>query len=84
MQVNHVAFNYDQMGLIATVKLPANQDNFTAWQRFLPNGVIALLPVSDELSSIVWSTDGTHFTHLMTLDEDAFVDAVNNAFVQSY
>lgn len=81
MQVNHVAFSYDQMGLIATVEVPANPDNFTAWQRFLPNGVLALLPVSDQLSSIVWSTDAHNFKHLMSLDESAFVDAINKAFV---
>lgn len=81
MQVNHVAFSYDQMGLIATVELDTTDDNFTAWQRFLPNGVIALLPLSDNLSSIVWSTDASNFKHLMQLDEAEFIDAVNNAFV---
>lgn len=82
MQVNHFEFGYDQMGLIATVELDTTDDNFVAWQRFLPNGVIALLPLSDKLSSIVWSTDVRHFKYLMKLDESEFVDAVNNAFVR--
>lgn len=82
MNVNYFALNYNQMGLIATVELGECEDNFVAWQRFLPNGVIALLPLSDKLSSIVWSTDIKHFKQLMQLNETDFIDAVNNAFVR--
>lgn len=82
MQVNHVAFGYNQMGLIATVELDqTTSQNHTAWQRFLPDGVIALLPLSNNLSSIVWSTDAANFKHLMQLDEGEFIEAVNNSFV---
>lgn len=84
MQANHFALSYNQMGLIATVKLSECDDNFVAWQRFLPNGVIALLPLSENLSSIVWSTDAKHFKQLMQLNEIDFVDAVNNAFVRFF
>lgn len=83
MDVNHFALNYDQMGLIATVELGECEDNFVAWQRFLPSGVIALLPLSDKLSSIVWSTDTKHFKQLMQLNDADFIDAVNNAFVRN-
>lgn len=82
MQVDYFGLNYNQMGLIATVELGECEDNFVAWQRFLPNGVIALLPLSDKLSSIVWSTSVDHFKHLMKLDEAEFIDAVNHAFVR--
>lgn len=82
MNVNHFALNYNQMGLIATVELNECEENFVAWQRFLPNGVIALLPLSQNLSSIVWSTDVNHFKKLMQLNDTDFIDAVNNAFVR--
>ena len=36
-------WSYNQKGLVCSVEL--DQPNHTAWQRFLPNGVIALLPV---------------------------------------
>lgn len=84
MNVNHFEMSYNQMGLIATVELAECDENFVAWQRFLSNGVIALLPLSDNLSSIVWSTDKKNFKHLMSLNETDFVDAVNNAFVSIY
>lgn len=81
MNVDYFGLSYNQMGLIATVELNECDDNFVAWQRFLPDGVIALLPLSDKLSSIVWSTSVPHFKHLMQLNEVEFIDAVNNAFV---
>lgn len=82
MKVNHFALSYNQMGLIATVELNEEcEENFVAWQRFLPNGVIALLPLSEKLSSIVWSTEIKHFKHLMQLNDADFIDAVNYAFV---
>lgn len=52
-----------------------------AWQRFLPNGVLALLPLNDQLSSIVWSTSTQHVKQLMTLPENEFIDSINEAFV---
>lgn len=82
MNVNHFSLSYDQMGLIATVELEQCENNFVAWQRFLPNSVIALLPVSDQLSSIVWSTSIKQFKQLMQLNDTDFIDAVNNAFVR--
>lgn len=84
MSVNVLEWRYGQMGLVATVQLDDCENNFVAWQRFLPNGVIALLPLTDKLSSIVWSTDNEHFQQLMKLNEDEFIDAVNSAFVSNF
>ncbi|XP_073853897.1 ubiquinone biosynthesis monooxygenase COQ6, mitochondrial isoform X4 [Macaca fascicularis] len=60
-------------------KLLATENN-VAWQRFLPSGPIALLPLSDTLSSLVWSTSHEHAAQLVSMDEEKFVDAVNSAF----
>lgn len=56
-------------------------NNNIAWQRFLPNGVLALLPLSDQLSSIVWSTSTDNVKRLLALPETEFIDAVNECFV---
>lgn len=81
MNIDNFELSYNQMGLVATVQLDGCENNFEAWQRFLPNGVIALLPLTNDLSSIVWSTEIPHFKHLMQCNETDFIDAVNNAFV---
>lgn len=40
-------WDYDQMGVVATVR--TNRLHTTAWQRFLPSGPVAILPVSASL-----------------------------------
>ncbi len=49
------AREYDQHAVVATVR-PEHGNQATAWQRFLPEGPLALLPLRDDLFSIVWST----------------------------
>ncbi|OXB66818.1 hypothetical protein ASZ78_003520 [Callipepla squamata] len=55
-------------------------DNNVAWQRFLPTGPIALLPLSDTASSLVWSTSHEHASELLSMDKESFVDSINTAF----
>lgn len=56
-------------------------ENYVAWQRFLPDGVIAMLPLADNLSSITWSVKAEDAKELLKLPEAEFIDAVNHAFV---
>ena len=49
---------YDATGLVATLDLAPSIDNFTAFQRFLPTGPIAFLPVS---TSILVSSFISHY-----------------------
>ncbi|XP_064148797.1 ubiquinone biosynthesis monooxygenase COQ6, mitochondrial isoform X3 [Loxodonta africana] len=78
--IQNISWNYDQSAVVATLHLSEATENNVAWQRFLPSGPIALLPLSDTLSSLVWSTSHEHAAELVSMGEEQFVDAINSAF----
>lgn len=75
-----VKWNYDQSAVVAVLHLSEPTENNVAWQRFLPTGPIAMLPLSDTESSLVWSTSHRLAEELLDMDEESFVDAINSAF----
>ncbi|XP_063908111.1 ubiquinone biosynthesis monooxygenase COQ6, mitochondrial isoform X2 [Zophobas morio] len=80
MDFHHIACNYNQMGIVATLKLPEDSPNVVAWQRHLPDGgFLALLPLTQGFSSMVWSMNAKEAKRVASLSEDAFVDAINDA-----
>jgi 2-octaprenylphenol hydroxylase len=62
---------YHQDALVALVRTATSHRN-TAWQRFLPLGPLAFLPLPDGRSSIVWSTARPEALRLRSLDAAAF------------
>ena len=62
---------YQQKGIVARIQTERSHEN-TAWQRFLTTGPVALLPVENNQSSIVWSADNARATELMALSDDEF------------
>jgi len=72
-----LAWQYHQMGLVATLQISSDEANVTAWQRFLPSGPIALLPLGPTSSSLVWTVPKSELQGLLSLGDENFVEAVN-------
>ncbi|SLM40078.1 ubiquinone biosynthesis monooxygenase coq6 [Lasallia pustulata] len=85
-------WDYDRHGVVATVRL-SPEHGFNghpdydeghpakiAYQRFMPTGPVALLPLPENYATLVWSTLPGHAAHLKTLSSQDFVAMVNAAF----
>jgi 2-polyprenylphenol 6-hydroxylase len=70
--------SYAQSALVAHIRtrLPHRR---TAWQRFLPTGPLAFLPLADGRSSIVWSLAQAEADRLKALDATAFAHELTRA-----
>lgn len=80
-------WNYGHHAIVTTVRTEKSHQA-TAWQRFLPSGPLAFLPLHttiegapcDHYSSIVWSIDDHHVDNILQLDSAAFAEALSQAF----
>ncbi|MEJ8569067.1 FAD-dependent monooxygenase [Elongatibacter sediminis] len=63
--------DYGQRALVSVVRT-ARPNPGLAWQRFLPGGPLAFLPLSDGASSIVWTRPSAEADRLLSLDDEAF------------
>ncbi len=70
---------YDQKGVVCVVK-STKHHQLTAWQRFLPTGPLAFLPLGDGSCSIVWSATSDEADRLVGLDEETFSRELEQAF----
>ncbi|XP_020097824.1 ubiquinone biosynthesis monooxygenase COQ6, mitochondrial [Ananas comosus] len=80
--IKTTGWNYSQSAVICTVEHTA--ENHCAWQRFLPSGPIALLPIGDNYSNIVWTMTPEGASHHKSMSEEDFVKSVNHALDYGY
>lgn len=76
---------YDTRAIVATLNHTPRLENLqnpntTAYQRFLPTGPIAFLPLSPTVSSLVWSTKPSLASALSAADPQALAFMINAAF----
>lgn len=71
--------SYEQRAIVATVST-SQSHQYTAWQRFLPTGPLAFLPLSNGQCSIVWSADNNLSDTLMNQADDRFMSSLSTAF----
>lgn len=71
LKIDITGRDYGQRAIVAHVR-SARPHVHTAWQRFLATGPVALLPLVDGRSSLVWSAREDLATELLALDDAAF------------
>jgi 2-octaprenylphenol hydroxylase len=78
MGIRQDYYAYNQHGLVAVVgKQKVNPG--VAWQRFLPGGPLAFLPLADGRSSIVWTCPSLEAERLLALDTEEFISELDIA-----
>ncbi len=80
--IDCLGWSYGQKALVATVR-PQHGHHDTAWQRFLPGGPLALLPIGQEHCSIVWSCAEEEAEQLLQLEPDVFLQRLDQALGDS-
>ncbi|MFI4962885.1 MAG: 2-octaprenyl-6-methoxyphenyl hydroxylase, partial [Legionellales bacterium] len=70
---------YHQQGIVANVGL-AKPHGFRAFERFTPNGPLALLPMKDAKMSLVWAMQPDEAQRLMLLSDVDFLKQLQEAF----
>jgi 2-polyprenylphenol 6-hydroxylase len=69
---------YRQTAIVATVATERPHES-TAWQRFMVDGTLALLPLADGNCSIVWSADDELAARLLALGDTEFAAELDRA-----
>ena len=78
-QIETRTHDYEQTAVVTNLRMEQGHAN-TAWQRFLPTGPIAVLPLPGDFASIVWSTTPEQAAELLQADTATFNYAVGEAF----
>src|SRR6185312_12178577 len=66
-----VGWSYPQIGIVATVE-HSRPHNGVAYEHFLPSGPFAILPMTGNRSSLVWTEKDTLAPKILALDEARF------------
>uniref|UniRef100_A0A8R7UAJ6 FAD-binding domain-containing protein n=1 Tax=Triticum urartu TaxID=4572 RepID=A0A8R7UAJ6_TRIUA len=80
--IKTTGWSYPQSAIICTVEHTIAND--CAWQRFLPSGPIALLPIGDNFSNIVWTMSLEEASRHKSMSSEDFVMSVNHALDFGY
>ncbi len=77
--IKTVTWDYDQVGIVTTVE-HEKPHHGVAHEHFLPSGPFAILPMTGNRSSLVWTERKDLAPALMALDGPAFDDEVRRRF----
>lgn len=71
--------DYQQSALVTSTLLQRDHNNI-AYERFLEDGAIAMLPLRDMQAATIWTASNETILHLMDLSDDAFLKKLQDYF----
>ena len=77
--IKRTGWGYGQTAVVCAVAHEKPHGGI-AHQFFMPGGPLAILPLTENRSSIVWSETDARAADLIAMDDDAFLDALRPAF----
>ncbi len=77
--ISATQIEYGQRAVIGNL-LPEKSLHNVAYERFTPQGPLALLPVADDRAGFVWTVSEQDAERVLRLDDAAFLDEMQHAF----
>ena len=77
--IRRKGWDYGQSALVCAIE-HENPHNATAYQYFMPQGPLAILPLTNNRSSIVWSETHERANDIMRLDDAAYLSVLHPRF----
>ena len=72
-------WKYKQIGLVCAVEHEYSSDN-TAYQYFLPEGPLAILPIKDNTASIVWTENIQNASTISEMNDIEYLSVLQHRF----
>ncbi|NCV19046.1 MAG: 2-octaprenyl-6-methoxyphenyl hydroxylase, partial [Rhodobacterales bacterium] len=79
MGIQKMGWNYKQSGLVCAVEHEYCSNN-TAFQYFLPEGPLAILPLQNNIASIVWTENIENASTISKMTDDEYLKALHKRF----
>ena len=77
--IRKTGWNYKQRGLVCAVEHQHSSDN-TAYQYFLPEGPLAILPIKNNTASIVWTESIQNASEISEMKEAEYLSVLRKRF----
>lgn len=71
--------HYQQQALVARIQLEQSH-HFVAYERFIKDGAIALLPYQNNQCALIWSVNNRDADRLMVMDDQEFLQELQQVF----
>ncbi|MGJ0484120.1 MAG: 2-octaprenyl-6-methoxyphenyl hydroxylase [Methylomicrobium sp.] len=79
LDIGQQVADYGQIAVVTTVKT-SHPNHFTAYERFTASGPLALLPVGEQYSAVVWTRAKEDAETLLSINEADFIAELQSCF----